>query len=404
MSLDLDFVRQQFPAFGETSLQGQAFFENAGGSYACTQVIDRLSHYYRATKVQPYGMYDASWIAGEAMDASLARLASYLGVSADEVHLGPSTSQNTYVLAQALANKWQAGDEIIVTNQDHEANGGAWRKLADQGIRVREWQVDASTGSLRSQDLTRLLNSKTRLVAFPHCSNIVAEINPVAQWCELIHQAGALAVVDGVSAAGHGFLDIAALGADIYLFSLYKTFGPHQGLMVVRNTIEDQLANQSHYFNAQAQSKKFVPAGPDHAQVAAAQGVIDYFDALYEHHQLSGSRQRAVANLIHVAEQPLLAELLGWLKQRDGIRIVGPDDAVLRAATVSVVSDKFTPQQLAKGLAERGVMAGAGHFYAVRLLEAMGIDPQTGVLRLSFVHYTSPAEMQQLLSSLDELL
>ena len=404
MSLDLDFVRSQFSAFAEPSLQGQAFFENAGGSYTCQQVIDRLTHYYRATKVQPYGAYDASRIAGEQMDASLQGLARYLGVTADEVHIGPSTSQNTYVLAQAFVEGWQAGDEIIVTNQDHEANGGAWRRLADRGIVVREWQVNPETGALCGNDLSNLLNERTRLVTFPHCSNIVAHINPVKDWCNLIHQAGAMAVVDGVSAAGHGFPDVGDLGADVYLFSLYKTFGPHQGVMVIRCHAEAHIAPQSHYFNSQAQSKKYIPAGPDHAQVAASQGVIDYFDAMYDHHQLTGAKPAAVAQLIAQAEKPLLTELLSWLDARNDLRILGPTDASQRAATVAIVSHKKTPQELAQGLAKQGIMAGAGHFYAVRLLEAMEVDPATGVLRLSFVHYTSPQELQQLLVALDKLL
>ena len=404
MSLDLDFVRRQFPAFAEPSLQGQAFFENAGGSYTCQQVIDRLIHYYRAAKVQPYGAYAASRIAGEQMDTSLLGLASYLGVTTDEVHIGPSTSQNTYVLVQAFVEGWQTGDEIIVTNQDHEANGGAWRHLAKRGMVVREWQVNPETGALCGDDLSNLLNERTRLVAFPHCSNIVAHINPVKKWCQLIHQAGALALVDGVSAAGHGLPNIGDLGADVYLFSLYKTFGPHQGVMVIRSHVEAQLAPQSHYFNSQAQSKKYIPAGPDHAQVAATQGVIDYFDTLYAHHQLTGAKPATVAQLIRQAEQPLLSELLAWLDAREGVRILGPTHADQRAATVSMVSAHKTPQQLAYELTQQGIMAGAGHFYAVRLLEAMGIDTATGVLRLSFVHYTSPQELQRLLVALDKLL
>ena len=141
MILDLTFVRAQFPAFSEPSLEGQAFFENAGGSYACMQVIDLLTDYYRKTKVQPYYPYAASAKAGQAMDASYVGFASYLNVSADEVQFGPSTSQNTYVLARAMLGTLKAGDEIIVTNQDHEANGGVWRRLAAEGMVIKEWQV-----------------------------------------------------------------------------------------------------------------------------------------------------------------------------------------------------------------------------------------------------------------------
>ena len=129
-SLDTTFVRKQFPAFSEPSLQGWAHFENAGGSYTCGQVIQKLTSYYTQMKVQPYHAYPIAEKAGEAMDTSYTRLAAYLNVHEDEIHLGPSTSQNTYVFAHAMKDLWEAGDEIIVTNQDHEANSGVWRKLA----------------------------------------------------------------------------------------------------------------------------------------------------------------------------------------------------------------------------------------------------------------------------------
>ena len=136
--LDVNFARAQFPAFDEPSLSGFAHFENAGGSYPCTPVVRRLNEYYRRLKVQPYYGYPASTEAGEWMDAGYARMAEYLGVTPTEVQLGPSTSQNTYVVAQAIRPLLKQGDEIIVTNQDHEANSGAWRRLASQGVVVKE--------------------------------------------------------------------------------------------------------------------------------------------------------------------------------------------------------------------------------------------------------------------------
>ena len=132
--LDLDFVRGQFPAFEEPSLEGFAHFENAGGSYACRQAIEWLDRYYRQTKVQPYYDFPASRLAGEQMDDARTRMAAWLNVGADELHFGPSTSQNSYVIAQALRQELKPGDEVIVTNQDHEANVGAWSRLEDEGI------------------------------------------------------------------------------------------------------------------------------------------------------------------------------------------------------------------------------------------------------------------------------
>jgi selenocysteine lyase/cysteine desulfurase len=416
MKLDLGFVRRQFPAFAEPALSGQAFFENAGGSYACGAVVNRLGEYYRRLKVQPYYDFPASTEAGEWMDASRVRLAEYLGVTPPEVHFGPSTSQNTYVLAQAFRTLLKPGDEIIVTNQDHEANTGAWRRLAAHGVTVREWRVDPETGTLAESDLERLLTERTRLLTFPHASNVVAHINPVARITARARAAGVITVVDGVAWAPHGLPDVAELGADIYLFSLYKTFGPHQGLMVVRASLLERLGNEGHYFNAGEPSKRLVPAGPDHAQVAAARGIAEYFDALDAHHGAAGgpaeptaagaSRARAarVRALLRGAEVPLLARLLEYLGTRRDVRVLGPQVTEERAATVSFVSETIEPLEMVRSLARRGFMAGNGNFYAVRVLEAMNVNPDRGAIRLSLLHYNSSEEVAGVIEALEQIL
>ena len=280
-TLDINFVRSQFPAFSESSLQDFAHFENAGGSYACRQMIDSLHRFYLEAKVQPYYGFEPSHGGGLQMDSARQRMAAWLNVAQDEVHFGPSTSQNTYVVAQALRQHLKPGDEVIVTNQDHEANVGVWRRLEADGVVIREWQVDPESAELDSAELDKLLNEKTRVVAFTHCSNIVGSINPVREWTAKIHAVGAIAVVDGVSYAGHGLPDVEDLGADIYLFSLYKVYGPHLGVMFMRRSVNEQLPNQGHFFNADYPTARFTPAGPDHAQIASVNGVIDYFEAVY---------------------------------------------------------------------------------------------------------------------------
>lgn len=406
--LDLAFVRSQFPAFKEPSLSGQAFFDNAGGSYACKAVIDHLDQYYRETKLQPYHLHPAAQKAGAQMDLAYKRLASYLNVEASEVHLGPSTSQNTYVLAQAFGKILKEGDEVIVTNQDHEANIGVWRALSSRGVVIKEWRVDSKTGSLNTNDLEQLFTKRTKLLAFTHCSNVVAEINPVAEICARARAANVMTLVDGVSFAGHGLPDIDALGADIYLFSLYKAYGTHLGVMVIRNAIADKLGNQAHYFNEAYRQKWFVPAGPDHAQVAASRGVLDYFDALHDYHFDEGAsaleKAQRVRTLFHDAEQVLLVKLLKYIDQHPKLTLLGPTDPLKRAATVAIIPKGQTPQELAQKLVDQGIICGAGHFYAVRLLEAMGVDSNTGVVRLSFVHYTQPEEIDQLIQALETAL
>ncbi|MGB1425284.1 MAG: aminotransferase class V-fold PLP-dependent enzyme [Paracoccaceae bacterium] len=407
MGLDIDFVRSNFPAFEQSKLEGLAFFENAGGSYTCRQVIDRLYRFYTQRKVQPYGPYEPAQLGGAEMDEARTRLAALMGVETDELSFGPSTTQNTYVLAQAFGQWMQPGEAIVVTNQDHEANTGPWRRLADRGIEVREWRINPETGHLDPEDLAALLDGKVRLVCFPHCSNVIGEINQVADICAMAHSAGAFVCVDGVSYAPHGLPNVAQMGADIYLFSSYKTYGPHQGIMVIRRALGETLPNQGHYFNHGSLYKRFTPAGPDHAQIAASAGMADYFDALYDHHfgdQASpAERGEAVHRLMRDQEKILLQPVLNYLRQKNSARLLGPDQAQNRAPTVAVDLGK-PALEVAQKLADHGIMAGGDNFYAVRALEGMGIDPDQGVLRMSFVHYTDQAEIDKLLNALDDII
>ncbi len=407
--LDLDFVRSQFPAFSSPVLSGHAFFENAGGSYPCAAVVDRLHRFYTDRKVQPYGPYPGAQAGGAEMDEARSRLAAMMGVKGPQLSFGPSTSANTYVLAQAV-RIWLLGQNaaIVVTNQDHEANSGVWRRLADEGIEVREWQVDPDTGHLDLGGLKALLaDGRVRLVAFPHCSNVVAEINPVAEIAAMARQAGARTVVDGVSYAPHGFPDFPALGCDVYVFSAYKTFGPHQGIMLITEEFGAELPAQGHYFNAASLYKRFTPAGPDHAQIAASAGMADYVDALHTHHFApqsdAAARNRAVHDLMRAQEVAVIAPLLEYLAARNDLRLIGPRKAEGRAPTVAVALDRAA-EPVSEALGQRGIACWAGDFYAVRPLQAMGVDLGRGVLRMSAAHYTTADEVTRLIAALDEVL
>ena len=403
LPLDPARIRAHFPAFAEPSLAGQAFFENAGGAYTASAVLDKLEHYYRATKLQPYGVYPASQAAGAAMDLSYERIAKALNVSSDWIHFGPSSTANTYVLGKAFAEYLQPGDAIVVTNQDHEANTGAWRKLARQGVEVREWAVDGQTGRLSLAALDALLDAKVRFVAAPHCSNVVGEINPVAEIAARARAVGAVTIIDGVSYAPHGLPDLAALGADIYFFSAYKVYGPHQGIMAVRPELAMALPNQGHFFNDNKPRYRLTPAGPDHAQIAACSGMVDYLEAVAE---IAGPGTpgedpfRRAHAAMRAQEVALVTPLLDYLRQKNSVRIIGPADPALRAPTIALALDE-PGSAVASRLARHGIMASGGHFYAWRLLEALGIDPNHGVLRLSFTHYTTPEEIQQLIAALN---
>lgn len=411
MHMDLDFVRSQFPVF-DSATNSDAFFENAGGSYACRQTIDALTTYYTHTKVQPYAEYAASAAAGTAMDLSRRRWAAALGVEASEVQFGPSTSMNTYVLANAFREVLSPGDEIIVTNQDHEANTGAIRRAAEAaGATLLEWRTDPTNGLLDASGLANLLTNNTRLVTFPHCSNIVGQENDVKTLTAMIHEAGARAIVDGVSYAPHGFPDLSDLDPDVYLFSLYKTYSVHQGLMVVRRGLINDLPNQGHFFNGELANKRLTPAGPDHAQEAAAGAVLDYVEAFARHHDIEGATPRAtaaaVSDLWQTAENRLSGPVLGWLDAHPRVRLIGPPEPVgrlHRAPTIAFSPTDKPPQEVATDLVARGIQISAGHYYGYRVLEGVGLDPNRGVVRASFVHYTSPSDTETLIDALDSTL
>ncbi len=410
--LDVNFVRQNFPAFSSAELSGSLFFENAGGSYACADTVNALHDYYKLNKVQPYAAYNASKHAGEAMDQSRRRWAEALGVETDEVNFGPSTSMNTYVLANAFGAVIGPGDEVIVTNQDHEANTGAVRRMAERvGATLLEWRIDPESGLLDIAELDSLLTDKTKLMTFPHCSNIIGAENDVAAISAKAHQVGARVIVDGVSFAPHTFPDVAAMGADVYLFSMYKTYSVHQGLMVLRNGVAGYLPNQGHYFNRQIPTKRLTPAGPDHAQEAAAGAVLDYVETLGAHHRVMGGTLRetvaSVSSLWRAHEAKTLAPVIEVLSAAPGVRLLGPaqlENGLHRCPTVAFVPGSREPSDVAGALVDAGIMCSSGGYYANRVLEGLGVDPDTGVVRLSWVHYTSDQDISTLVKTLERVL
>ena len=411
MQLDLNFVRQQF-----NQLQDEpefVFASNAGGSYVCNQVNELFEHYNRHTRVQPYSQFGSSTEAGKAMDRARLIWAEALNIDQSELTIGPSTSMNTYVMSQAIGDQWKNGDEIVVTNQDHEANNGVWRRKAiEKGVTIRQWEVDPLTGLLDTEALLPLLNENTRWVFFSHCSNIVGTANPVASITKLIQSHSPSKVfVDAVAYAPHHISDLKALGVDGYAFSLYKVFGPHQGLMYLNNSTQAGLTSQAHYFLGDDPNKRFNPAGPQHAQVAACAGVLDYFDALYKHHYGESNTDQihklaAVHELILHHENMLANPILDFLGAHPGAFLIGKTNVTDgdRAPTIAFRPLQQSSQSVANQLQNAGIGTENGNFYAHRLITDLGIDADDGVVRLSLVHYNTSQDVDKIVLELDRAL
>ena len=374
-------------------------------------VCDWLDRCFREYKVQPYGSSAMSVRLGEEMDSAHSGIADLINAREEDVTLGPSTTLNVYVLAQAIKSLLRQGDEIIVTNQDHEANIGAWRRLENEGFRIREWRVDPVSGELEISALENLISDRTRLVCFSLCSNIVGTMNDCRAVSRIAHDAGALVVADGVSYAPHQVVDVNDLGADFILFSTYKTFGTHQGVLWGRPEALARLPGQSHYFNEEASRYRMNPTGPQHAQVAALNGMVDYIDAVYDQHFPDRKpdrheRARAVFGLFSVHESALANKLLDYLRGNPKIRLIGKERAAPgeRAATISFDTPGRNVADVAGHLAGLDVGVGCGNFYALRCVEALGIEGDPGVIRVSMVHYNTGQEVDRLLKGLDDFL
>lgn len=420
---DIDYVRHQFPALYHPESSRLAFFENAGGTYVPRQVIDHLDHFMVRTKVQPYGPYRASQAATQAIEQATVKMAELINAECDEVVIGHCTTMNLYMLSMALRKQFAAGDEIIVTEQDHESNISPWLRLQEFGVKVRFWPIDPETGSLSLADLEGLIGERTRLVCMTHSSNIVGDVNPVAAVADRVHAVGGWLLVDGVSYAPHHAIDVKALGVDVYVLSLYKLFGPHLGLMYVKQPLHDRLQNQSLEQLPRLYSAYKQPGAPNflrialnpglvnHEEAACLLGLVDYFDDLHRHHGLAAAdsfhnRVDQVMALAGAHESALAGRWQDWAKERSAVSLIGSTEADIgrRSPTWALRCDSTAPKTLAKGLGERDIAAQSGSFYAWRCLERLGIDPSAGVLRISLAHFNSQEELTRLCDALDELI
>jgi cysteine desulfurase family protein (TIGR01976 family) len=410
VSLDVSYVKAQFPAFNDPLSAKWSFFENAGGSYVPNNVIERLNHFMTSTKVQPYAEFDISAIAGDNMDQATNLFAEMINVQNDEIIIGGSTTINMYVLSNAIRSLLKPGDEVIVTNQDHEANVGAWRRLAEHGMVIKEWKINTKTAELEIEDLKSLLSEKTKIVAVTHCSNIVGSINDLKSIAKLVHEYDAYIIGDGVSYAPHGFPDVKDLDVDFYAFSLYKTYGPHLGLLYGKKAILDKLPNQNHEFLEGDVPYTLNPGGPNHEELSCLIGVYEYFNNLFEHHfpGEDGSvrdKIEKINELIAKHEQEIANPLLEYISSRDDIKLIGKNkiENKNRAPTIAFTMDNKSSKELSSDLVKHGIATRNDNFYAWRCLKALGIDVDDGVVRTSMVHYNTHEDVNNLIEALKKI-
>ncbi len=280
--MDIEYVRKQFPALDKDFV----FMDNAGGSQVLGKVIQRITGYLIHHNVQLGASYRNSKEAGEKLAWATKQVAKFINANrTEEVIIGPSSSMLFRILSLSISKQWQEGNEVIVTNTDHEANVSPWTDLEEKGIKVKIWKANPDTMELELSELKKLLSKRTKLVAVTHCSNILGSINPIKKIAEIVHQNGSLICVDGVAYAPHRQIDVQELDADFYTFSWYKTYGPHLAVMYGKYDLLLEMDGINHYFFKKDDIPyKFQPGNLNFELTYSLLGITEYFQEFYKQH------------------------------------------------------------------------------------------------------------------------
>lgn len=411
--LDVAAVRAQFPGLQRRHGDRTAIFtDGPAGSQVPDSVARAVADYLLHDNANHGGVFATSQ-ATDAMVATARRAAAdlFFADDPDEVVFGANMTTLTFQLSRALARSWRPGEEVVVTDSDHDANVTPWVLAArDAGCTVRAIPVHPDA-SLDLDAARRVIGPRTRLVAVGAASNLSGTIHPVRAIADLARAQGALVFVDAVHYAAHLAMDVRRWGADFVACSAYKFCGPHLGLLWGRRPLLEELAAYKVRPAPDHGAEKWQTGTANFEAIAGTLAAIEYFAELGRRHavQVPTDRRGALEVAFHAIarhERALCARLLAGLQDLPGVRVIGVADPARvreRCATVSFTHPRLAPAALAASLAARGIFAWAGHSYAVALAEALGLLPD-GALRLGLLHYHTEGEVDAVLQALRELL
>lgn len=408
--LDLSFVRKQFPALKRDFI----FMDNAGGAQVLGGVIHRITDYLSHTNVQLGASYSVSQESGNRVDVATEKIAKYINAKRkEEIVVGPSTTMLLRILSLTLSEQWQEGDEIIVSNSDHEANVSCWMDLRKKGIVVKIWKLNPKTLRFDLNDLEKLLSKRTKLVTLVHASNILGTINPIKEIAQITHKAGALICVDGVAFAPHRPIDVQELDVDFYAFSTYKLYGPHQAVFYGKHQLLTELESFNHYFIGKDQVPYKLQPGNFNFELTYSLGAIpEYFELLYDFHYPKNKnadpdeKRKMSFELIAEHEEKLSTELLNYLSNKETITIIGEmsGDKHKRVPTISFVHQNLKSSTIVEAIDPFNIGIRFGDFYAKKIIEDLGLVEKDGVVRVSLVHYNTIEEVRDLIKAFETII
>ena len=438
LTLDLTYVRSQFPSLTQT-VNGHpaAFLDGPGGTQVPQRVIDAISAYLRHDNANTGGAYMTSRNTDAIIARARAAMADFLNCGADEVAFGPNMTTLTFAISRAIGRELKPGDEILVTRLDHDANVSPWLAIAeDRGITIRWAEINDADCTLDMADLASKISSKTKLVAVGYASNAVGTINPVKEIVRLAHAAGALCYVDAVHYGPHGLIDVAALDCDFLACSTYKFFGPHMGVLYGKREHLKRFIPYKVRPNTNAIPNCWEWGTLNHECIAGIEACVEYIADLgrrirsnvgtaalgcppSEARPLSSrdfgasglsNRRHAIEAAyaaIHEHECSIIERVMSGLKAIPDLKIYGITDPARlneRCATFAVRIDGHTPLELATKLGDRGFFTWDGNYYALNLTEHLDVEKSGGFLRIGFVHYNTPDEVDRLLAALQQIV
>jgi cysteine desulfurase family protein (TIGR01976 family) len=396
---DVARIRSAYPALAD----GYAYLDGAAGTQVPTAVIDAIAEAYRGGLGNVGGAFPASDRSGEIVTACRAAVADLVGGRPDGVVLGPNMTTLTYRFAATFAARWKPGDEIVVSRLDHDANVRPWVQAAARaGATVRWADVRLPEGELPVEQYEGLLSDRTRLIAVSAASNVLGTRPDVAAISQLAHAAGALVYVDGVHAAAHGPVDMAALGADFYATSAYKWSGPHVGAVVADPALLAELLPDKLASSPEDVPERFETGTAPFADLAGVTAAVDHLSALDD--AATGTRRERLLTSMAAAEShelALFATLLDGLASIPAVTTYGA--AARRTATAYFTVAGHTPREVAEHLAGRRINVWNGHNYAWELTAALGIRDAGSAVRAGLVHYNDDEDVARLLSALERL-
>jgi cysteine desulfurase family protein (TIGR01976 family) len=387
--------RDQFPA-----LQGGfSFLDNAAGAQVPQACIDGISSFLSSASCNVGMPYPGSIAASSVKDQARLETAQFMGCQPSEVVIGTSATALTFMLSRAFSRLWKAGDEVVISELEHEADASPWRNLEREGVAVKVWHASWPEGKLELDDLQKLVSSKTKLVAVTSAANSVGSAPDVAGAVEIAKSVGAWTITDMVHYAPHHLPDVSKLGVDFAVFSSYKVFGPHAAFMFVREGLLPELPSDKLHFIPDDSLQKFEPGTTNHECLAGWLGTLAYLrsalgDGLPGRAGLERAYQR-----IESIEKPLVERALEQLRAIPGLEFYGSPTTEGRVGTFCFNLAGRTPMAVAEHLARFGVGVAAGHYYATMPMKALGLYPE-GAVRASIAHYTTPEDLEKLLSGL----